>query len=80
MYVVSEITGKKYATVAECKEDEKIYIAKRKAAETAKMEAELDEAWENVVKAVDNFIEAAERINPDQVADIKAVMKLMKLI
>ena len=79
MYIVSEITGKKYATVAECKEDERIYIARRKSEEKAKLTAELDEAWEKVTDSIENYIEIAERIDPEAVADMKTILRFMKM-
>ncbi len=79
MYIVSEITGKKYATVAECKEDERIYIAKRKSEEKAKLAVELNEAWDKVTESVENYIEVAERIDPEAVIDMKGVLQLMKM-
>lgn len=79
MYIVSEITGKKYATVAECKEDERIYIAKRKSEEKAKLNAELNEAWEKVIESVENYIEVAGRIDPEAITEMKGVLQLMKM-
>lgn len=79
MYIVSEITGKKYATVAECKEDERIYIAKRKSEEKAKLAAELDEAWEKVIESVESYIEVAGRIDPEAITEMKGVLQLMKM-
>ena len=79
MYIVSEITGKKYATVAECKEDERTYIAKRKSEEKAKLAAELDEAWEKVTDSIESYIEIAERIDPEAVTDVKTMLRFMKM-
>ena len=79
MYIVSEITGKKYATVAECKEDEKVYILKRKAEEKARLTTELDEAWERVTESIENYIEVAERIDPETATDMKTMLRFMKM-
>ena len=79
MYVVSEITGKKYPTVEACVADEKKVEAERKIAERAEKEKKLDAAWDELVGAVEKFASIAEEIDPNIVVNIKPLIRLMKI-
>ena len=79
MYVVSEITGKKYPTVEACVADEKKVEAGRKIAERAEKEKKLDAAWDELAGAVEKFASIAEEIDPNIVVNIKPLIRLMKI-
>lgn len=80
MYVVSEITGKRYSTIEEAEADEKRIFAQKEAEEKAKKMAELDKAWEKVVSSTDEFVKIAEEIDPRIVVDVKSILEMMKMI
>lgn len=83
MYVVSEITGKKYPTVEACIADERKIEAERKAQERAKADVEnikrLDDAWYELIESMEHFIDVADEINPGIVEDVKPLIRVMKL-
>ena len=83
MYVVSEITGKKYPTVEACIADERKVEVERKAQERAKVDAEnmkrLDDAWYEFIESMENFISIAEEINPEIAEDVRPLIQVMKL-
>lgn len=83
MYVVSEVTGKKYATMEEAVADERRILAeeaKREEEEREKNMAELDKAWEELFFAMDKFVTAAEKVDPKMVVDVKPMVQLMKTL
>ena len=79
MYVVSEITGKRYKTVTECEVAEKQYLEQKKRAEDKEKREKLDKAWEKVVEAMDNFIEASEEVNSKSASEIKPLVELLRM-
>ena len=83
MYVVSEVTGKKYPTVEACIADERKVEAERKAQERAKADAEnmkrLDDAWDKLIESMEHFVNVADEINPEIVEDVKPLIRIMKL-
>lgn len=80
MYVVSELTGKRYATVDECARDERAYRDKKEAEriEKEKLQKKFDEAWEGVIKALDNFAKVANEVEPNS-SDVKELINLLKM-
>ena len=74
MYVVSEITGKKYSTVAECERDEMEY---QKKAESQKRET-AEQAWAEVVEAIEKYVTALDEIDSRLTLDIKPFVELMR--
>lgn len=78
MYVVSEITGKKYPSVEACLADEKKVKSRQEEEKKQRQLKALDAAWDEVVKAVENFTALAESIDPNSVSDIKPLISLMK--
>lgn len=82
MYIVSEITGKRYDTIEEAQRAETEYIKKRDAerAVKKKLEKELDDAWNEVIKAIDKFLEIGNKIEPGVSNEAKGLIDLMKTI
>lgn len=83
MYVVSEVTGKRYATIEEAVADERMILAeeaKREEEEREKKMAELDKAWEELFFAMDKFITAAEKVDPKMVVEVKPMVQFMKTL
>lgn len=79
MYVVSEITGKKYPSVEACLADEAKVKSRQEEEEKRERQLKaLDVAWDEVVKAIENFTALAESIDPNSVSDIKPLISLMK--
>lgn len=74
MYVVSEITGKRYATVDECVADEKEYNRARKE----KNKMRLNKAWDDMIAAMDTFANIAEEVDEDSGAELKALLEIIK--
>lgn len=54
-YFINEYTGERFDTADECEVSEKVYLEKRKAEEDSKKE--LDEAWEKVEKAWEEYMD-----------------------
>ena len=83
MYVVSEVTGKRYATIEEAVADERMILAeeaKREEEEREKKMAELEKAWEELFFAMDKFVTVAEKIDPKMVVEVKPMVQLMKTL
>lgn len=81
MYVVSEITGKRYSTVEECQVDEIRYNREKAEKERKRKEDQerLDKAWNGITKAIDNFISIAQEIDPNSCEDLKDVIQYLRL-
>jgi hypothetical protein len=58
MIIISELTGKEYKTVEECKEAEEIFLKKKEEEAKAKKahEEELDKAYEEAIAACDRYL------------------------
>ena len=76
MYVVSEITGKRYATVDECVADEREYVRKQ----DAKKLERLDNAWKKVINAAEEFYVVVAEIEPERTEEIEMLLRVMKSI
>lgn len=58
MIIISELTGKEYETVEECKEAEEIFLKKKEEEKKIKKahEEELDKAYKEAIAACDKYL------------------------
>jgi len=82
MYVVSEITGKKYATVEQCKQDEHEFIAKKEAEQKKKAteKQRVDAAWVEVTKAIENYVKVIDEVDASLSTELKPFVELMRML
>lgn len=79
MYVVSEVTGKKYSSWDEAVQDEKKVLEEqaRKRQEDADMKA-MDKAWDEIISSIEKFISLAEKYEPTLAAEVDNVVQILK--